>query len=292
MGSSNSQALSFDQISQACLRIGLNKPKDGFCVSYINSVLPNLYTTTSFLCQQKVIVNQPEYPAILKNSMVANFDGFDITATLQNSNGLAFNSFSLDSHFKPVDSIDCNFQASFGKSPVYSIMSNYVSNILNANLSLITTNSFDHIAYRISSGFAINDIFHTGAGISQDDQNSPYKLSASGFVNLGILQFSTSYDKLLTKKGDWAYTFGSNFLLDPRNVINFCLETNQEQSNATLGYLCHVKESDINASISTEGQLSSLFSHQVNDKIHLETGVSFIFRTLTISPSIDIQISS
>ena len=231
-------------------------------------------------------------PAVLKNSIVANFDGFDITAALQNANGLAFSSFSIDSHFKPTDSIDCNFQASFGKSPVYSIMSNYVSKIFNGNVSLITTNKFDHVAFKISSGFAISDIFHLGAGFCQDDQMAPYKLLTSGFVNLGAIQFSTGFEKLLAKKGDWAYTFGSNLLLEPRNIINFCFETNKEQANGSIGYLCHVNNSDINATISTEGQLTSLFSHQINDNIHLETGVSFIFKTLTVSPSIDIQISS
>lgn len=292
MGSSNSQALSFYQISQACLRIGLNKPKDGFSVSYINSIMPNLYTSTSFLFMQKVFLSQQSYPAILKNSIAANFDGFDLTATLQNTNELQFDSFSFDSHFKPTDSIDCNFQASFAKSPVYSIMSNYVSNIFNGNFSLSTTNRFDNFTYTISSGFAINDIFHLGLGFSQDDQDAPFKILSAGFVNLGVLQFSTSYSKLLAKKGDWTYTFGTNLLLDPRNVANICFETNQKQLNASIGYLCHVNGSDINATISTDGQLTSLFSHQINDNIHLETGLSFIFSTLTVSPSISIQISS
>ncbi|KAK8892067.1 hypothetical protein M9Y10_029289 [Tritrichomonas musculus] len=292
MGSSSSRALSFDQISQACIGISLTRPKDGFCVNFMNSLSPNVYASTSFLIQQKVIINQPEYPAIFKNSLAANFEGFDFTATLQNINNLQFDAFSLAGHFKPHDNIDCNFQASFGKSPIYTLMTNYASNILNSNLSLITTNDLSQVAYKIASGFAINDIFHLGLGVSQNDLESPFKLSTSGFVNLGALQFSTAYEKLIRKGGDWNYTFGTNLLLDPYHIINFCFETNQEQSNGLAGYFFQVNDSSVNATISTDGQITSLFSRQINEQIHLDTGISFIFKTLTVSPSIDIQISS
>ncbi|OHT05578.1 hypothetical protein TRFO_26651 [Tritrichomonas foetus] len=291
MGTSNSAALGFNEISHACLGISNNRPKPGFIFTFLKRTSPNFLASSTFALQQKFNPEDPSYPGVFMGSLSSSFDEFNISATIQNSNGLDFQSLIINGQLPVTENIGCSLVANLNKNPHYQILTNLNSKIASGEFSLAVSDNFSQIGYEINSGLALNDLIFAGLGLSQESQESPITLKTAGFVDLKILQFSSSFTHQLSTHQS-LFSFGTNLVLDPNNIVNVSCIKGGENESAAIGYVCGIRGTSINSTLSTDGALTSKLTRAISENMTMTAGVSVTLTPLSCSPSLEVQVSA
>lgn len=284
------QPIGLDEIAQTCLIISRNVPKQSFqvtCSRKFNSILSG---TGEVEFPEDWTINIRQNPSKMGGSLAMDFGGFNCAASISNIEGSQFSPVLLSSSLLINDNITCNIQTA-NIDPI-ALSTNIRTDRTNTTFSLSASEKWSQIAYSISSGILVNNSFLFGLGVSQDNQFAPFKLMSSFCANLGLLQFSGNIERPLTKTHDYTLGIGTNFLLDPNNIINFSLLKMGNNGNLALGYRGLIKDTQVNTTIATDGVITSMFTRQITDGITFSTGLSYQVALGSLIPSIEIHLST